>query len=986
MERAIAFGVLGPLEVVVDGRDRTPTGALQRRLLSLLLLNTNQVVSADALADVLWPDTLPADHHAALHTHVSRLRQLVPSDQLARVGGGYRLQVGPGDVDAARFTAAVSDAAAQRATDPGAALASLDEALAWWRGTPYEDLAGVDAATIEAERLVELRLRAHEERFDCLLALGRHADALADLDAFASRHPLHERVQGQLMTALRHTGRLADALAVYDRYRKALATELGIEPSPALRRLHDDIVTGATEDDSSAARQTASEPAPRETRSTPRHPLTRPASSFVGRSGLLETVPTMLHEHRLVTLLGTGGAGKTRLAQELCARLGHAYPDGVWFCALATADAQSVAATVAFTLDVEQRSDADPADRIADVLRHQQALLVLDNCEHVLDAAARLADTLLAAAPSVTVLATSRERLAIDGEQLCPVPPLPVPQQPDADEPAIRLFCDRATAVRPDWRPDTAEIETIADICRHLDGLPLAIELAAARLHTLTLDEVADGLDRRMAMLTGGKRTTIRHRSLAAAVAWSYDLLDDDERAMFDAVSVFQAAFSAEGAAAVADVPRDEAADTLSGLVERSLLQREGRRYLMLESLREYGIARLAERDAVEAARSDHARYHLAFAVDAEQHLREPNVIGVLDDVDASLADIRVAFNRLVEEEELDETLHLVLALHEYGVQRIRPEVLEWAEQTAHRAAESGRSGRLVGEAFAVGGLGAWKRGDLARARELEDAARAFTGSDDNLGGTVFDLLTTRALVQGELDEVIHWAEIGIAQASSRGDFPKVREARGLIVLARGYQGDPGVVALADDLLARIDENTNILSQAFMWYVAGEAMIDIDHAAAMERLRRAMELARQSGTSFVLGIAGSSLASLEARHGDPVAAVHEYRWVLDHWRRAGIRSLLSTTLRSVAQLLARIGHDRAAALVLGRATAPDTRHEIFGEDVHRLRVLAETLTERLGGEEFEAATAKGAALDDNDAVAVAYDAFDLWEARRSEER
>lgn len=993
MSATFTIGLLGPLQVTVDGRDRAPSGVLQRRLLSALALHANRIVSADALCDALWPDRLPADHHAALHTHLFRLRKLLPDGTIERVAAGYRLVVDQEALDTDRFASAVTTAAAERSVDPAASATRLDDALALWRGEPFDEVADLDDAVIEAERLGELRARAIEERADCLLALGRHREVLADLDAFASRHPLRERAQALLMTALRHEGRIADALGVYERYRVALADELGIDPSARLRALHDDIVTGVDETVAPPAASGVGSPAPgpaapgtaapgpfggpspRTTRRTPGP--ARLGSSFVGRHELLGDIESLLADHRIVTLLGPGGVGKTRLAHELSRRIDGDHPDGVWFCALASADPASAAATVAMTLDIEDRGDVDPVDRIADVLRQQRAVLVLDNCEHVLDAAAAIAEAVAANAPGVTVVATSRERLAVDGEQLCAVPPLPAPRRGHPDEPAVRLFLDRAAAVRPQWRPDDTELEVVAEICRHLDGLPLAIELAAARLHTLTLDEIAAGLGRRLDLLTGGRRTSDRHRSLHAAISWSVDMLADDERALLAAVSQFQGPFTVAGAAAVGEVDVATARSLLSSLVERSLLQRDGHRYTMLESLREYGASLLADPRAAEV-RDRHAAFHRRFVLDSGTRLRRAREVGVLEDLDASIADLRAAFGHLLDREMVADALDFAVALRDYGFYRMRPEVLGWAGLAADAALGAGPAAGVdpgaVSEACAVAAVSAWKQGDIARADEL--AARAGALAGDAPGMFLLDLRGTLSLIHGDLETTIDVSRRSLALDRTAGDELRVLEAGGMILLAEGYLGRPEVAAHAEEYLASLTPESPLAPAAWAWYCAGEAVLDLDPALASRRLLRAMELSIESGTSFGLGVAGTTYASLAARHGDPAVAIREYRWLLPHWRRAGVRSLYLTSMRSVVELLARVGADRAAATLLGFVTSDAGGHDVFGADAVRRAELVAQLTDRLGADAFAEAGALGAGLDDHSAGAVATAAFD----------
>jgi predicted ATPase/DNA-binding SARP family transcriptional activator len=993
MAGAIQYEVLGRLTVHRaddPGTDISPRGALQRRLLCALVLRANEVVHADALADVVWPGGLPANHLAALQTHVFRLRQLLPAGSIDSEPAGYRLRAAPDDSDAQRFESGIYEAARVRVEDPGAAVARLDEMLGWWRGTPYEEVADLDDARIEAARLGELRVRAAEERSACLLDLGQHAALVVDLEALAAHHPLRERLQAQLMLALHRSGRRADALAVFERYRRALGEELGIEPSAALQQLHDDIVTGDIDERAPAppagGTTVAAPPSP-PAGALSRSPLrpnalnevVRYASTFVGREALVAKVAGLLERERLVTLVGTGGVGKTRAAAEVCAAVEGRFAGVLWFCELAAADASSVTLTVAAALGIDERGGVDHLVRIAEVLRAQGGLLVLDNCEHVIDEAAEMAETILSGAPDVRILATSRERLAVDGEHLLVVDPLPPPERADPGGPAVQLFVDRARAVRPEWTPDGEDLRVVADMCRHLDGLPLAIELAAARLHTLTLGEVAAGLQTRFRVLTGGRRTTARHRSLAAAVSWSYDLLSEQEQAMFDALSVFQSPFPAAGPAAVLDAEPGVAADLLSALVERSLVHRVGARYGALESIRQFGAERLAERGVTAAMRERHARYHERYVADAHDRLRRAGHTDVLEDLDASLGDLRTAQRWLAEHGSHHERLRYCVGLRDYGFYRMRPEVLGWAEEAARAAEASGYLDPLVGEAYAVASLEAWKRGDLQRGVDLiTDASRAMHECGQ-VTYYVLENLGHHNLIRGRLEEALGWHEAALATDTARDDELCRLESQGSRVLALGYSEDPRTAAAVEAMIAGVDEGTPELGAAWAWYAAGEVAVQRDPAQAAAHLRRAVEVADSCGASFMTVIAGASAASIEGRSGDPRRAVQDYRWLLAAGQRAGVHVLQWTMLRAVAELLVRVHEHAAAGSLLGAITSTASGHEVFGADAERLAVVRGAVVDALGALEAEQRIAAGAQLDDDDAVAIALDAFDRLE-------
>lgn len=998
MVEAVRFGVLGRLTVQVDGHDASPRGPLQRRLLAALVLHAGEVVHADRLADAMWPDGLPANHLAALQTHVFRLRQVIPPETIGSEPVGYRLTAPAEAIDAHRFEQGVYEAGRTRTGDPAAAAAHLEALLALWRGSPYEELADDELARLEATRLEELRTRAAEERAACLLDLGQHDHVVVDLEVLAAAHPLRERPQAQLMLALHRCGRRADALAVYERYRRALAEDLGIDPSAALRQLHDDIVTGALDErapspppaapDAGAGPPSAdpaspavastpatagASPAPAPLRPNALNEVVRYASSFVGRDDVAATVSELLERERLVTLVGPGGVGKTRLAAEVCAAAADRAGQALWFCELAAADRASVVLTVAAALGIDDREGTDHRRRIAEVLRVQGGLVVLDNCEHVIDEAAEVAEAILSGAPGARVLATSRERLAVDGEHLVLVAPLPRPD--GADGPAVQLFVDRARAVRPGWEPDASELALVADVCRRLDGLPLAIELAAARIHALTLDEVAEGLQSRFRLLTGGRRTTARHRSLSAAVSWSYDLLDDEHRAMFDAVSAFQSPFTPAGAAAVADVPPATAMERLSTLVERSLLHRVGDRFGVLESIRQFGADRLAERGLIAEVRRRHACHHLEVVERSRAQLATADDHGVLEGLDAALGDLRVAQRWLAGHGTHDERLRFCAQLRDYGFYRMRPEVLGWAEDAARAAEAEGMVDGLVRAAWVAASLEAWKRGDVGRGVELVGRARASMPDGDDPEHAVLEGLGHHHLVMGRLEEAVGYHDAALRTERARTDELCRLESHGGRVLARGYAGDPATDGDVDELLGSLHEGSPRLGASWAWYAAGEVVLDRDPRLAQERLRRSVELADAVGASFLTVIAGASAASIEARLGDPERALRDYRWLLALGQRSGVHVLQWTMLRAVAELLVRLGDHATAAVVLGGVTHTGSGNEVFGADAQRLAAVRAAVEGALGEAEAAARIAEGAACDDDAAVALVLDAF-----------
>ncbi|GIG45978.1 SARP family transcriptional regulator [Dactylosporangium siamense] len=585
-------GILGPLTVVVDGRPVEVAGARLRTLLVRLACEPGRLVPVERLAEALWPDATPTDPANAVQSLVSRLRKTLDGHPALESGaGGYRLGVAPDDVDAHRFERLAGEGRrALRDGDPARAATLLTAALDLWRGTPDVD----DAL---AARWEELRLGAVEDHVE---AVGPRAPGLvARLRELTAAHPLRERLTAHLVMALHAEGRRAEALAAFEECRHRLAEELGVDPSPQLRQAHLLALTDLA------------------TTGRPWGNLRTALTSFVGRDEDVERLATQVLDGRLVTLVGPGGAGKTRLATTVAARDPHA----AWLVELApVTEAADVPAAVLRALDAGGQLETPPGirrldvtGRLAEILAPTDVLLLLDNCEHVVEAAAKLSEDLLGRCPKLRILATSREPLGILGERLFPVGPL-------APEPAVQLLRDRAEAVRPGFRVTPAA----AEICRRLDGLPLAIELAAARLRSFTAEQLVDRLDDRFRLLTGGSRTALpRHRTLHAVVAWSWDLLEPPERDFGAAIAVFPGTFDADAAAAVAGVRDVE--PLLDLLVDRSLLQvvaGDTVRYRMLETIREFALEELVRAGRVELVRSGHAAHFLALVERAEPHLR----------------------------------------------------------------------------------------------------------------------------------------------------------------------------------------------------------------------------------------------------------------------------------------------------------------------------------------------------------------------------
>ena len=620
--------MLGSFEVRTDdGVLADMPGARLRGLLIALALEPGHAVPKATLVDWIWGERPPSDAANALQRLVSRLRKALPEGLVEGQTDGYRLRVEPDAVDAVRFERLVGQA---RNDEDPRRVRLLREALALWRGAAMQDVGLQDSAAFDAAvtRLEGLRLTAMEDRFDAEISLGHGVELVTELTDLVAAHPVRERLVAALMRALVATGRDTEALLVYQRTREALADALGVDPSPELSALHVALLRGEL-----GRRE--------ENRKTN---LRAELTSFVGKDADVAAVRELIAEHRLTTVIGPGGSGKTRLATETARTLLGDLPDGAWLVELAAIGADGdVAQSTLAALGLRDAllsgtPNAEPTDRLIAAIREREALLILDNCEHVIESAAAFAHRVLGECRRLRILATSREPLGITGEALWLVEPLALPEgdaSPGEIEssPAVQLLRDRAGAVRRDlavpYQLDGRTLSTMARVCRALDGIPLAIELAAARLRTMSLDQLASRLDDRFRLLTSGSRTALpRHKTLRAVVDWSWELLTDAERMVLRRLAVFSGGASLDAAERVCagdGVEQEQVLELLTVLAEKSLLLTEGNsapRYRMLGTIKEYAGHRLAEAGESDLARHAHLAYVTGLTETAEPHLR----------------------------------------------------------------------------------------------------------------------------------------------------------------------------------------------------------------------------------------------------------------------------------------------------------------------------------------------------------------------------
>ncbi|MEU5154747.1 BTAD domain-containing putative transcriptional regulator [Glycomyces sp. NPDC021274] len=615
------IGLLGAFQVHVGDAALEVPGARSRALLAALALEPGRIVPRARLVDWIWGDEPPADEANALQVLVSRLRKALPKGVVESKSGGYLLAVEPEAVDVSRFEDLVARA---RNAEDAEKVALLRAALDLWRGTALEgiSLLGSKAFDSVVVGLNDRYVAVLGDRVDAEVRLGRGADLVTELTDLVARYPMREGFVAALMRALAEAGRGAEALTAYQQLAERLGEELGVDPSAELSALNIAVLRGELGGRTENRRTN----------------LRSELTAFVGKESEVALVADLASRHRLVTLHGPGGAGKTRLAVETARTMLGDLPDGAWLVELATVSAggavgaggelaQAVLTAIGLR---DQQGGGDATDRLVAAIRDRVMLLVLDNCEHVIEEVSAFTDRLLGECRSLRIISTSREPLGITGEALWQVEPLALPAedaspQEAAASPAVRLLRDRAEAVRRNVGGDEATLSTMARICRALDGMPLAIELAAARLRTMSVDQLADRIDDRFQLLTGGSRTAMaHHRTLRAVVDWSWDLLNEAERELLQNLAVFTGGVSLEAAERVC--PEGEyALDLLTALTEKSLLVAYGDdepRYRMLSTIREYAAQRLEEAGGTEAARRARLAHLIALAATADPLLR----------------------------------------------------------------------------------------------------------------------------------------------------------------------------------------------------------------------------------------------------------------------------------------------------------------------------------------------------------------------------
>jgi predicted ATPase/DNA-binding SARP family transcriptional activator len=930
----LVFRLLGPIEVEEAGRVVTVGGRRQRALLANLLLHANTVVPRDRLIDALWGERPPDTAPNALQVAVHGLRKLLGADRIVTQGAGYLLRVEEGELDLERFGVLTERA---RSEPPSAAAATLREALALWRGTVLADVGDTPFAPAEQGRLEELHLVALEERIAADLALARHAELVPELERLVAAHPFRERLRREHMLALYRSGRQADALEAFQQARRTLVDELGLEPGPELQELERAVLRQDAALALPAARARSHIPAP--------------LTPLVGRRLELAALTSLVRsgQARLLTLTGPGGTGKTRLALESAWELVSDFSDGVVFVDLAPIEGpELVGAQILGALEVDEQPGRPVVDTIKDALHGRQLLLLLDSFEGVVEAAPMVTQ-LLAAAPELKALVTSRVVLHLSGEHEYPVPPLELPDLEHdsvdglARSEAVELFTARARATSPAFSLTAENARVVAAICVALDGLPLAIELAAARMRELAPEAMLERLGSRLELLTTGPRDVpARQRTLRATLDWSFDLLDGDEQRLLAELAVFSGGTTLEAAEAVcgADVA------SLDALVDKSLLRREETdgaepRFRLLETVREYALEHLEERGEADELRRRQAEHFrdLAERSAAELSAGRPSA-EVYASLDAELDNVRSA---LAWAEDADPELMLQLAGVLKLFWRVRGHLDEgqrWLESALAHAAEP-TPGRA--RALEAAGALAQRRGEYGTAKALWSEGLEIwreLGADQGVARALGDLASVLDL-EGDAEQAI----------------PLYMESAALL-RRLGFEYELGTVlsnlGVCQMTLGRLDEAERLYAEA-------------------------VELCRKSGRDEQLVISLFNLGRVSMLQGRPEAARERFEEALEAARALGYPEMIAYCLKGFAEVLTAGGDGERAARLLG---ASDRLFSDLGAHVEASewatyeRTVAE-LKGMLGDDAYAAAHADGRALSPEQSLALAFGTIPL---------
>ncbi|MFF3889969.1 BTAD domain-containing putative transcriptional regulator [Streptomyces sp. NPDC001914] len=980
------FGVLGPLIVHRDGRPVVLSAPMLRRLLAVLLIRAGRPVQLSDLLDALWDGRPPPSARKTLQVYVHRLRRELQGAQNLRHGPlGYSLTVDRTELDLLRFVdLADRGLLARRSGLLEEAGELLRQGLSLWRGTALADVSDVGLLATEATRLEQQRLQVYEEYAEVELELGRHADVVVELEELTRSQPFRERLRGQAMLALYRTGRRADALSLYRDARRQFTEELGIEPGAALQQLHAamlrrhdgtlDVVTtrGAVEPGERSAESasfTESPVVPGDTQGAESGPALRvrtgrrgagelpvEVTSFVGRQSELEAVGKLVKGSRLVTLTGVGGVGKTRVALRVARDAHQIFPDGVWFVELsAVQDPGMVAHSVVQALELDDRTVKPPAEVLQGFLVSRESLLVLDTCEHLIDACAVLVESLLKSAPGVHVLTTSREHLNIVGEEVFVLAPLSVPRPvhprgSTVESDGVALFVERAHAANQEFSLTPDNREAVGRLCAMLDGIPLALELAAVRLRSMSVEQIMERLDHSFTPLGFGRRTALpRQQTMRATMDWSYHLCSSGERLLWARLSVFSGSFRLDAVEAVCcdrELPRAAAADLLSGLVEKSVLQWEdgisGTRLRLLDVVRQYGAEQLWRRGEPERLRIRHRDHYLGSARRFEDGWFGPNQLSWCRLMRLEHDNIRSAIDFcLSRPEEHRAGLDLVGRLWWYWTScGLYAEGRHYLDRFLSLNQEPGAE--RVRALWACGHV-AMGQGDADAVHRVAVACRSLAAaSGDGLAlGFSQHLLGTEAALRGDLDKA---AVLTAGAVRLQRDTGSGANALAMCLIGRGFvhllRGElEAAVGVLEEQRSLSDGCGEVWTRA--WGDSLRSSVDLargDIGSAVTHAWAALTVRYQLCDSLGFAMCIETLAQAALAGGDARRAVCLLAAGQRIWQMSGPPQLGSPELRA-----ARVQCEQAARELIGDAS-------------------------------YESAYSRGAELSLDEVLAYAYDA------------
>ena len=943
--------LLGPVDVVDGSGTHHPGSALRRTLLSLMAIHAGKVVTSDWLMEHAWDGEPPESRLEALRFHISRLRkELGEGDLVETHPGGYRLAVSADQVDA--LAAEVRARAAKREPDPVLAAEVYSDVLALWRGVPFSDAAPCSVLDDEAGRLAELHRAITEDYFEARLDSGAGRELVADLALATTQQPLRESLWAALITAQYRAGLQADALRSYEQMRVILADSLGLDPSTELQELQRRVL----QHDPSLVRDVGlGSGAVPTTRPAPRHNLPMPATPLIDSDGRLASVGQLVRDHRLVTLTGPGGVGKTRLAVELGWSCLDQFDGGAWLIELAPAtNAGTVVPTVSSTLSIRQQQGSTAIESMLDWFHGRELVLIVDNCEHVLDPVRQLVGTLLARCPTIRVVATSREPLRLAGERVHSVKVL----SPEVD--GMALFLDRAVAADSSFSPTAAELDSVTDICRRLDGLPLAIELAAARVRSIAPVDLLARLDDRFKLLHSGIGNGVgRHEALRATVEWSYQLLTEPERALFARLSVFAGGFDLRAAEVVcaADTIEDsDVVDLLSSLVDKSMVMVDrhphGTRYKVLETLRQFGEEQMGNA-AVSEVRERHLRHYVELAEQADALFRSALQVNGAAIFDREWDNLRIAHEWAVATSDLTEAERLILASHFHAETQNRREHGDWVNRTI---ALGTAKRQPSSDTFAQGAYWAVKGDNEPAALELLDRGLELVVSLDDPSAALCLGYATLVDHPRVPDPLPHFEAIASKVDLDREWWVLIELAD--LALADGAPSQPAHLAR---LVAAAEKIRAPLLMAEASLALGNVSVlqkPPDFAAARDLYTAALDTTRQSGD--LVGEAEAlrlvALATVGLHPDKAIEACRDalvYLYEIRRWNR--IWQVLESTVLAFAST----GHIEAASVI---AANLEVHHLPAGYE-HQLGFRSRTLALIRSDPQIEEWTARGATMD-----------------------